>query len=305
MATSIEKLARAMDPVLSGVDWDKLTKLFNLTPEEIVYNVEDKSHGDVPVWQYQTDMKAAYAKAKSYVDQINLPWEIGTTDALLAWNKVKDAAVGPSESALKAMDSKISVLPIANAFHISSNDLSATVASMYISSMYSLVMHQNLILQRNLVDAHEIVDNADDITKAFNAISYLFESGALDALKKNQVKGLGLPVIVGVIIVIAAVAAIGAIAWTMVATKKIASFNKQMDAVCGEAIKTKDKDLLDACLKLADMSKVATDGGPTNFGPMGEIQKLLWAGLGAYLIFLAAPYAVPAVARALEKRKPA
>ena len=295
---AIKKLAATFGPNIKGIPWAKLQQETGMPADAIVTTLADKQI-------YQREMEEAQGFAEHVIEDIDLPWDLTTSESLSAWKEVKNETGVVGRKALEALNTAgvDGVLSDEDAFHMTVSQLKAIVASTYMTAMYGLVLHKKLIMQKMGASPAEIGEHAEQVTKAFNTLVYLSQKGGLNPIKKGPIgwlekyrqllepststQGLGaiqvaVPVVVGRVIV--AVAIVGAIAWVMVANTQISTINKAMDKFC---VPDGSPEQIHACLELAKMNKVALDSGP----PLGldTIAKYALLGGGLYLLVLFGP----------------
>lgn len=293
----IEKLAETISPDIPGIDWNKIVADTGATPAQIVSDITLTTDGKTPagIWMYQDQMDKAYLRATAAVEKLDMPWDLGTVESMKAWDAAKNQTLGMGEMALAGLKQSIeALLPITSGLRLSKEDFRAIIASTYLTAVYGFLLHRRLTFQHMHEDPAKIIEHAESVTKAFNLIDYLFQDGTLEPLKKQAVGGI--PPIVAGIIVILSVAVIAAVAWAMIANKKISATNRTMDKLCEKAIATKDPNLLAGCVELSKQNQVALNSGPSGFG--GDIFKWVVGGVAVYLLVMMGP----PIARAMESK---
>lgn len=294
MASKIEQLASEISPSIPGVPWGEISRLWGMSPQEIVTDTQPPADGQTPmgIQQYQHAMDQAYLRAKAAIDTIDMPWDIGTEEAMRAWNDVRDRTLDVSNSALVALkQSFYSVLPDSVSLDVHVEEFRAIVASTYMTALYGFVLHRRMAFQKFDVSANTIIEHAEEVTKAFNLLDMWFRDGVLGPLQRKgpaPVGAIQIPVVVGAVVAITAVAIVAALAWTMVANKKISATNRAMDLLCKRAVETKDESLLAACKEMSEQNQVALESGPSNFGPDSIVRWITW-GVVAYLAVTVLP----------------
>lgn len=286
----IFELASLFSPELPGVSWDALEKQTGKTAATLVYDVET----------YRGQLVAAWDRAQKIVDTVDLSWELSTKASELAWSRLKAGTISIGSVAVDAMkrDFNAALAP-EDEFEIQIEDFRAIVSSLYMSAMYGAVVLSKGLMQKLTYPSEEIIEQLEAVVKTFNLIVFFEENKLLDAIRKKHLQTGAIPAIVvaGAVIAIAAVALIGALAWSSVAAKKISATNKALSDICIQAGQTKDQSLIDACIELSSINKVALESGP-DFG-MNSITKILLLGGGIYLLVLFGP----TLARAFADRQ--
>lgn len=291
----LDRIAAKIEPELGGIDWVALEKRFNIPREEIVYHtgVEVSDSGFAA---YQEYIKAAHDKCWAAVSTLTMTWDVkddpSTVEneqvlAVKAWDQLEREVIDLKDVVLEALESQVAFLSQEDALLMDKERLRAVVSQIYTVALYGAVSHKNLLMQMANVAPEDIVDNANDITRSFNALTKLVDTGVLNSLKKEQsaTQGLGaLPVVVVAILLVAGVAII---VWCILAIVKQIEVNKAIKLMCAEAARTGSKEDKERCSHLVEMSLMATSGGPGSVGnPLDNLKNtlgggVLWIGLAA------------------------
>ena len=289
----IENLAAAFSPNLPGIDWEALEKDMGATAAEIVMDTTPTQDGKTTMGahRYQWTMLEAYEKAEHAMQTIDMPWDIGTARAMEAWNDAKNQTIEVGGVALAGFQQSISsLLPEGMSLDLKVDDFRAIVASTYMTAMYGAILHTRRAFQKAGMRPEVIIKHADEVTKAFQLLDLWFQQGLLEPLKPLKKKNAvgAMPVVAAGALVIVATAIIAAIAWTMVANRRISETNRVMKSVCDQAVASGDKELLSACVELSEQNQVAVQSGPSSFGP-NVIFKWLAVAVGAYAVITIMP----------------
>jgi hypothetical protein len=296
----IENLAAAFGPNLPGIDWAALEQDMNATAAEIVMDTTPTQDGKTTMGahRYQWTMLEAYEKAEHAMQTIDMPWDIGTSQAMKAWDDAKKQTIEVGGVALAGFKQSVSsFLPEGMSFDLKVDDFRAIVASTYMTAMYGALLHTRRAFQKAGVEPEIIIEHATQVTKAFQLLDLWFAQGLLEPLKKKNGSVGAIPVVAAGALVIVATAIIAAIAWTMVANRRISETNRVMKNICDQATATGDKELLSACVELSEQNQVAVQSGPSSFGP-NAIFKWLAVAVGAYAVITI----MPPIVRSMEAK---
>jgi len=281
----LDKLADQIE--FPGVDWSSLSAKFGMPAEEVVYE---------HVFSYQDEyLNPIFDRVSAKLQNIHLTWDPGVAVsseelhlALAAWDRVKQDMVDVSRVALDAIKVNFNaMLSPEEELQMERADFQATISAVWLSVMYGVLAHRRAVFQLDDVAGKDIMSNADQLVQICGAVEFLYDSGALDPLKKETAATGALPLVGVAVIAVASVVAIATIAYCLVMWKHIAAVNKQMDKLCSEGLKQGDPELLDRCESLARANKIALENPMKGLGE--SIGTWLVVGLGAYLLVLTAP----------------
>jgi hypothetical protein len=182
-------------------------------------------------------------------------------------------------SALKGGDE---FLGFADSFKVDRESYRAMVSSTYLICLYGVLMHARKLMQLNDFTGREIVESADDITKALNGIAILGEMGALDSLRPTAAATGALPVAVVVVLSVTAVFAVGLICYTILKMHQQGKFNESVRLICEDAIARGDGASLERCKDLLEINQ--QQGPGEDAAKIGD--AVFKIAIGVSLLFL-------------------
>lgn len=317
----LEQIAATVTPRLGGIDWPALELRFGMPRDRIVYHVAPTGGASSQtdgLFAYLEVMTAAKARADVALKDVVLSWKVQDDpqtrqseikQAMDAFTDVQEDLGNIEKAVLSAVNNNFTFLTPDASLVMQREHFRAIVSSIYMASLYGMVVHANAIMQANNVDGFLIADSADEIVRAYNALVFLSESGALDTLKLNTLvppppeapstPGVGLtPIAWAAIITISVTLVVAIVAWCVVNMEKQAFVNRMVKDLCEDALKTGDPNKYKRCTELVEINGTATSS-PPNPGDW-----VLEFGKGALLIGIAfaIAWATPTAVRILSDR---
>jgi len=293
MATILEKISESMSPEIPGVDWETLEQRFGMPREFVVQHSEEgKTPDEIGLFSYDIYLKAALARAELQLSKIEMSFQVKDNpntrfseadEAMRAWDEVQREANKVGSKVLSALKSGDEFLGFTNSFKIDRESYRAMISSTYLICLYGVLMHARKLMQLNDFTGREIVESADDITKALNGIAILGEMGALDSLRPTAA-GTGVAFTVPVIVVLSvtAVFAVGIICYTILSMHQQGKFNESVRLVCEDAIERGDGESLERCQELLEINRQSGPGADA-----GKIaDAVLKIAIGVSILFL-------------------
>lgn len=288
----LEELASAVS--FPSVDWEALSQKFGMPPKDVVYK---------EAFSYQREyLDPVFDRVLAKLENIKLTWDLGRAAtkadiafAVDAWHRVREDTLDVSDAVLSALQHNIdSIMGSEDELRVGKEDFRALISSIWMSTMYGVLAHRKGLYQLDLVSSQDIMANADRLMQTCGALEFLYDSGALDSLRKatavqsEAIQPTGaLPAVAVVVIAVSSALAIAAIAYVVLSWQQIAAVNKQMAMFCDEGLKQGDTDLLDRCERLAKANQISVQDPLKGVG--SSIGTWLVVGFGTYLLFLSAP----------------
>jgi hypothetical protein len=304
--TSMSELFQMMGGVAS-IDWDALARkgkntIFNSDYIlDYMYPAASNAMAVFDTLEFKPESKA---------DLIETYWWID--------NSLKD----PLTFAKNARKAGLNVLPIGEAFKMTTGELRAFVYYTWLTIVNGVIMHRDQTMiyayarshsdgQITARDQNSIMDHAELITMMCNVVVKLDKAGVFNQIKKPGMAGLGntysidnyvrtdgslgaLPVVAVVVI---AVAAIAALAWLVMGIAEVASREATVYSSCKKAAESGDKEGLQLCRDLANTT-------PSPSGDMAsKIGWLVGIGAGAYILVAFGPAIAQSLKQAVDSFK--
>jgi len=306
----LQKIAQEISPDLPGMPWEDLENHLGMPREEIVRHVQESGdRTEEGFFLYTKILQDKYAQFEAVLNQLVLTFQVednpGTSQnevllAVAAWKSVEKEVLDVGAATLRALKAKVQTLD--KSLLLEQEKFRATISQTQLGCLYGVVVHSKGTMQVAKIAPEDIVESADNLMKTMNGIIKLWYLGAFNTLKRQTaIEPVGaLPVVPAIVIAVSATAAVGIIAWCIVAMTKQTAVNLHMRAICEDAITSGDSQSKKDCIELLKINAVSTDGGP--FAQLTEgmsvIGKaLLFAGIGYALFKFSKP-----VATLLEKR---
>lgn len=300
----LNSIAAEISPELPGIPWEDLEKKFGIPREEVVVHVGENTSPNVSgFFAYTEILRQTYGRMEEVLSKCILSFQVEDNPAtsqnerVLAARALDSVEQGLSEvgdQILAALRANISVLADEDAVNLEQEKFRAVISVTQISCLYGLVTHVNGGMQLAKVAPEDIVNSADELCKTMNGVIQLWDVGALNSLKRDQLPPVvaqpvgAIPAAVIVIIVATIAAAI--LAWCVVSMTKQLEVNRQMKLICEDAVRRQDKHALEVCAELLKVNTVATGG---EGGPMDWVAALgkavLYVGIGYVLLKVAGP----------------
>lgn len=311
----LDKIAQEVSPDLPGMPWEELEEKFGMPRTELVLHVggEGQSAETDGFFAYTQHLRDGYNRMQAVLDKCVMSFQVEDNPAtsqnevvlaVRAWDEVQNSVLSVGNVVLGAL--RMNVPTLDDGVTLEQEKFRAIVSSTQLMCLYGVVSHTQASMQLAQVASEDIVESADNLMKTMNGVVQLWDMGALDTLKKPtgsppvvvQASGLG-AIPAAVVIAIFATLAVGIIAWCVVAMTKQLEVNRQMKAICEDAVRRQDKFAMENCMELLKINSVSTDGGP--FEAVSSLAKaVLWVGIGYLLFQIAKP-----VAAMLDRRRTA
>lgn len=269
MSTLLEKIAEQVAPRIPGVNWQVLEAEFGLPREQLVYQSDvNKEPEDTGIFAYGRYISDALARAQVQLQKVQLSYQVKDNPdtaedelalTMEAWNEVQQEALSIGDVVLKALKLGEASVGLNNRFIVHREAYRAAITATYVICLYSAVVHAKKIMQFENISGAEIVRSADDTAKTLNALALLGELGALDVLKPPEGVS-GAPVVITVAIASAFI--IGVVCYTVVTTRRLSDYNKQIEIICELAAESGNQEAIERCTGLVEMHVTSREGGP-------------------------------------------
>lgn len=300
----LNSIAEEISPDLPGIPWGELEQKFGIPREEVVLHVGDNTSPDVSGFFAYTDvLRKTYDRMAEVLSKCILSFQVQDNPATSqnerviaarALDSVEKGLIEVGDGILAALRANISILSESDAVNLEQEKFRAVISLTQISCLYGVVTHVNGGMQLAEVAPEDIVNSADELCKTMNGVIQLWDVGALNSLKREQLP----PVVVqpvgaipaAVVVIIVATIAAAILAWCVVSMTKQLEVNRQMKLICEDAVRRQDKHALEVCAELLKVNTVATGG---EGGPMDWVATLgkavLYVGIGYVLLKVAGP----------------
>lgn len=301
----LQKVAQEISPDLPGMPWEDLENHLGMPREEIVRHVlESGDRTKEGFFLYTKILQDKYAQFEAVLNQLVLTFQVednpGTSQdevllAVAAWKSVEKEVLDVGAATLRALKAKVPTLD--QSLILEQEKFRATISQTQLGCLYGVVVHSKGTMQISKIAPEDIVESADNLMKTMNGIIKLWYLGAFNTLKRQSATdpAVGaLPIVPAIVIAVSATAAVGIIAWCIVAMTKQTAVNLHMRAICEDAITRDDIKAKKDCIELLKINAVSTDGGPLaqlteGISTIGK--ALLLAGIGYALFKFSKPVA--------------
>lgn len=303
---SMAELFQMMGGVPS-IDWDKLAQ-----------SGENNIFSSAYILEY---MYPAASNAMAVFDTLDFKPE-SRNDLIETYWWIENSLKDPIAFAKNARKAGLNVLPVGEAFKMTSGELRAFVYYTWLTIVNGVTMHRDQTMiyayarthsdgQLTARDQNNIMDHAELITMMCNVVVKLDRAGVFSKIKKPGMAGLGnsyssgnyvvqdgalgaLPVVAIVVISIAAVAAL---AWLVMGIAEVASREATVYSTCKRAAEQGDKQGLELCRDLANTT-------PSPSGDMSStIGWIVGLGAGAYILIAFGPTIAQSLKQAVDSFK--
>jgi hypothetical protein len=300
----LDSIAQEISPELPGIPWEQLEQKFGIPREEIVLHVTETASADASgFFAYSAILYDTYQRMEGILKQCVLTFQVednpatSQNEVVIAARALKSVQQSLNEvgtQVLSALRANAPVLSSSDAVNLEQEKYRAVISSTQLTCLYGVLMHVKGSMQLAAVAPEDIVSSADQLCKTMNGIIQMWDLGALDTLKRQQLPVS--PVVVqpvgaipaAIVVVVFATVAAGIIAWCVVSMTKQLEVNRQMKLICEDAIRRQDKHAMETCVELLKVNSVATGAGP--WDGLDSIGKaVLFVGIGYVLIKLAGP----------------
>ncbi len=302
---------------VASIDWNELAK----SGKNTIFNSEY-------ILNY---MYPAASNAMAVFDTLEFKPE-SKGDLIETYWWIENSLKDPVAFAKNARKAGLNVLPISDAFKMSTGELRAFVYYTWLTIVNGVIMHRDHTMiyayarkhadgQLTASDQNNIMDHAELITMMCNVVVKLDRAGVFNQIKKPGMAGLGLgntysdvnyvvkdgtlgvvrdgslgalPVVAVVVI---AVAAIAALAWLVMGIAEVASREATVYSSCKKAAESGDKEGLQLCRDLANTT-------PSPSGDMtSKIMLFAGVGIGAYILIAFGPAIAQSLRQAVDSFK--